>query len=136
MKHLVFNTLLIGTIAVGMAVSARASVSYDLGGSGFTSPTTGSTLLSTDGLFELLYSTAGSSPNTATTFPTNLTYGTVQLECVSDCTTGDIFPAFTIVVEVNDDTDLGVGHFTGTSSGGIVSTTSSNLSINWSPLQL
>lgn len=136
MKHLVFNALLIGAVAVGMAVSARASVTYDLGGSGFTSPTIGSTILSTNGLFELVYSTAGSSPNTATVFPTNITYGNIQLACVSTCITGDIFPGFTIVVEVNDTTDVGVGHFTGTSTGGIVSTTSSNLSINWAPLQL
>jgi len=137
MKHLVFNTLLIGTMTVGMAVSAHASVSYNLNNSGFTSPTSGLILDSTDDLFELVYTIVGSSPNTATTFPTNLTYGSITLACVGPCSSmTDTIPAFTIVVDVNDTSDGGVGHFTGTSTGGTVSATSSNVSINWTPTTL
>jgi len=137
MKHLFFNALLIGTIAIGMAVSAHASVFYNLTGSGFTSPTTGLIIDSTDDLFALVYTTVGSSPNTVTTFPTNIAYGNITLECVGPCTTlSDTFGAFAIVVDVNDTSDGGVGHFTGNSTGGSVSATSSTLSILWAPTSL
>jgi hypothetical protein len=138
MKHLIFNALLIGTVAVGTAVSAHASVSYNLNGSGFTSGSS-TTLLSSGGLFELVYTTAGSTPNTVTPTPTsNITYGNITLECVlASCgSSSATFGSFMIVVDVNDTTDGGVGHFTGTSGGGTVSATSSNLSVSWSPTQL
>src|SRR5271170_3484384 len=140
MKHLVFNALLIGTIAVGMAVSAHASVSYNLTGSGFTTSTT-----STDDLFQLVYDTAGSSPETISTFPTNVAYGTITMECVSTCSspTTDTFASFTIVIDVNDSTDGGSGQFVGTSTAGTVTftpgapaTSSSTISINWAPTTL
>src|SRR5579862_260882 len=136
MKHSVFNALLMGTIAVGMAVSARASVSYNLTGSGFTSgiPTS---IDSSDGLFELLYSTSGSSPNTVNPSPTsNVTYGTLTLECLTSCPGSSTFLPFVIVVDITDTTDGATGHFTGSSGGGTVSNSSSSIVINWSPLQL
>jgi hypothetical protein len=137
MKHTVFNALLIGTVAVGMAVSAHASVSYNLTGSGFT-PGNPAVLLSTGTDFELVYSTIGSFSNTVNTFPTNISYGNITLECaIADCSTvSDSFTGFTIDVVVNDTTDGGVGKFVGTSSGGSVTAGSSNLSITWSPIQL
>lgn len=137
MKHIVFNALLIGTVAVGMAVNARASVSYNLTGSGFT-PGNPNVFLSTGSDFELVYSTIGSFSNTVSTFPTNISYGNVTLECaVADCSTlTDSFLGFTIDVVVNDVTDGGIGTFVGTSSGGTVTAGSSNLSISWAPAQL
>jgi len=137
MKQFVFNVLLIGSIALGTAVSARASVSYNLTGSGFT-PGNPLVLMSTGDDFDLVYTTAGSFSNTVTSFPTNVTYGTITLGCaVSDCSTAtDSFSAFTIDVVVNDLTDGGVGTFVGTSTGGTVTAGSSNLSINWSPVVL
>src|SRR5580658_6293936 len=110
MKHLVFNALLIGTIAVTMAVSARASVSYNLNGSGFTLPTAGDIITSNDDIFQLVYSDAGSSPATVATFPTNIAYGTITMECVGTACTSpvtDTFGGFTIVIDVNDLTDGG-----------------------------
>jgi hypothetical protein len=140
MKHLVFNTLLIGTIAIGMAVSARASVSYNLTGSGFTSPTAGTIIDSNDDIFQLVYDDSGSSPETVATFPTNIAYGTITMECVGSCTSPvtDTFGSFTVVIDVNDTTDGGTGQFIGTSAGGTVtftpgapSTSSSTIQIDW-----
>jgi hypothetical protein len=133
MKHIVFNALLISAVAVGTAMSAHAAVTYNLTGSGFTAPTSGAFITSTGGDFELVYSLVGSSPETETTFPSNITYGTLSLVCVQNCASSpsDSFGAFTIVIDVNDTTDSANGSFTGKSSGGSVTNNSSTVLINW-----
>jgi len=73
--------------------------------------------------------------------PTNINYGIFTLTCAS-CTTqaggtfADFNP-FTFNLVVTDVTDGGAtGTFVGTSSGGFVYQNTSNITINWSPLQL
>jgi hypothetical protein len=136
MKHIVFNALLIVTVAVGTAISAHAAITYDLTGSGFTSGSPTS-ISSTDGNFDLLYST-GTTPSTVTPSPvSNVSYGSLTLDCqLTSCSGSSTFLPFVIVIDISDATDGATGHFTGSSTGGTVSSTTSNIIINWSPFTL
>jgi hypothetical protein len=87
-----------------------------------------------------LNSTAGEgatltfSPNTAsaTGVPSNLNFGSFLLYC-SACTTSQstIFSAFTFDLVVTDTTDNATGEFVGISSGGMVSSNSSTVEVDW-----
>lgn len=87
-----------------------------------------------------LHSTAGQtatltfSPNTAsgTGVPSNVNFGSFLLYC-STCTTAQstIFSAFTFDLLVTDTTDSATGEFVGTSPGGVVSSDSSTVEVDW-----
>jgi hypothetical protein len=153
--------ILLGFAAILTAASASADVTYDLTGSGFD--TTGDPFaISADQLdpssgftsnFTLDYSLpSGGAANTITSFPSNISYGNLTLDCIGCTTPGTVysanFSAFTIDIMIDDTTDGAVGEFVGTSTGGSVSyclsscpggltnVGSSNVSIAWSPVTL
>jgi hypothetical protein len=79
-------------------------------------------------------------PNTSSTsgVPSNIDLGDFLLSCPT-CTTSQttIFGAFTFDLVVDDTTDVGTGEFKATSAGGVVSSTSSTIQVDWiSPLVL
>ncbi len=107
-------------------------------GTGFT--TGGLTLNSSGGTGA---ATLTFTPNGGTTVgtPTFIDLGDFMLTC-SDCgTTGSgtgdaTFSLFTFDLVVTDTTDGATGEFIGTSIGGAVYSDSSDVSIDWSPVQL
>ena len=136
-------------VAVAFAGLATASVSYTVSGgyTGFNGGGASGLVESfTSGVntFQLAYSiTGGSANNTVSTFPSNENFGVFTLSCTAGCDgTAISFPNFTFVITIDDLTDGGIGTFTGTSAGGLVSYNSSsslgssNVSVAWSPLQL
>jgi hypothetical protein len=124
-----------------MAASASASTitwNTNSAGTAFVS-TTGGTItggglvLESNGgtSSELTFTPNASSTNTP---PTNVDFGDFLLTC-SSCGTAT-FGAFTIHLVINDTTDGAFGTFTGSSTGGTVTSSSSTISISWTPLQL
>lgn len=138
---------------------------YDLTGSGFVSSTPSGYVVDLNTLdpssgftsnFALDYSLPGGGPLfDVSTFPSNISYGTLTLDCLSCTSPGvvysAIFPAFTVDITVTDTTNSATGTFVGASSGGAVSycvsncpgdlntaqsVGSSNISISWSPSTL
>lgn len=79
-------------------------------------------------------------PNTTsgTGVPSNINLGDFLLVCPTCSTTQTtIFSSFTFDLVVNDTTDGATGEFIGTSIGGVVSSTSSTVQINWqNPLKM
>jgi hypothetical protein len=138
------NTFLMLAALSAFTGLATASVTYQVSGA-YTSGGTAQTLTATNGTddFSLVWSISPSSSNTVASFPSNENFGEFTLSCTANCDgTPVTIPAFVFVITIDDLTDGGIGSFTGTSGGGPVTfnTTSgigsSNVSINWSPLQL
>ncbi len=72
--------------------------------------------------------------------PSNVNFGIFALACPT-CSTlaggiGSTFSPFTFDLIVTDITDGATGKFTGTSTGGMVYSNLSGLTVNWAPLQL
>ncbi len=121
-------------LAFGLAASASAAgISYTT-----NSPLTkfgggGLTLNSTGGEAATLTFTANTASNSGV--PSNINLGDFLLIC-STCTVSQTttFGAFTFDLVVVDTTDNASGIFTGTSSGGVVSSDSSTINITFSPV--
>jgi len=127
-------------VAVLLAASAAATtVTYNTNaaGTGF------------GGASLVLNSTGGDVPSlltftpngdTITGVPSNINFGKFLLEC-ADCSTqagnvGSFFSGFTFDLIITDISDNASGKFVGTSSGGWVYSDVSQITVNWSPLQL
>ncbi len=119
-----------------MAASANADeILWNTNASGTEFNGGGLTLTSTDGLATLTFTPNSTGDNNT---PTNVNFGDFLLTCLtcSDTTTAT-FGGFTFDLIITDVTDSGAtGEFVGTSSGGTVSSTSSNVDIDWAPLQI
>ena len=79
-------------------------------------------------------------PDTTYGVPSNVNFGIFTLDCVT-CTTqaigtGTHFDPFTFNMVLTDVTDGATGQFVGTSSGGNVWHNTSEITLNWLPLQL
>jgi hypothetical protein len=78
--------------------------------------------------------------NITTGVPSNVNFGNFTLTC-SSCSTqalgaGTYFAPFTFDLVLTDVSDGASGKFVGTSTGGLLYSDASNLTITWSPLQL
>lgn len=78
--------------------------------------------------------------NITTGVPSNVNFGNFTLTC-SSCSTqaigaGAFFAPFTFDLVLTDLSDGASGKFVGSSTGGLLYSNSSNLTITWSPLQL
>jgi PEP-CTERM motif len=130
----VFQALWIPSIILLLAAHARAGtvISYttDDAGTEYVGGINSLILNSTAGVA----ATLTFSPNTAsaTGVPSNINFGSFLLYC-SDCTTvqSTIFSAFTFDLVVTDTSDNAAGEFVGTSSGGMVSSNSSTVEVDW-----
>jgi len=132
-------TLLLAAAVMMTATSAAgATITYNTSASGteFTNNDT-LTLSNSSGAAATL--TFSVDPNTIGDAPpaNNINLGNFTLVCAT-CSTlvASTFNAFTFDLVVTDVTDGGAtGTFVGTSTGGLVSSDSSSITINWSPLQ-
>ncbi len=125
---------LIAGIAIFLtAANANATVIYNTNpGSAFVTGGSGLTLNSTTGGATLVFSAIG--PTTVTD-PTNVNLGIFDLTCTAGCAGGATFPAFTFNLIVTDTTSGSFNKtFLGTSTGGLVQSAQSNISIVWTPL--
>jgi PEP-CTERM motif len=137
------KTLIMLASLAAFAGIASASVTYTVAGA-YTSGGSGQLLTASGSgdTFTLVWSiTAGAANNTVFTFPSNENFGEFTLSCTVLCDGADVtIPAFTFVITIDDTTDGGIGIFTGSSAGGIVTDNgtagSSNVSVSWSPLQI
>ena len=72
--------------------------------------------------------------------PSNVNLGLFTLGCATCSTqaigTGSLFGAFSFDLVITDVTDGATGRFVGTSAGGPIYSDSSQITINWAPLQL
>jgi hypothetical protein len=141
MKCLIQNASIAGVAVFMMAASASAAgISYTTNSAG-TLFATGNiginnlTLDSSGGQASTLVFTPNAS--SASGFPSNIDLGDFLLTCTT-CTTAQttIYSGFTFDLVVFDTTDNATGEFEGTSSGGTVSSNSSTIDIDWSPLSL
>ena len=78
--------------------------------------------------------------NITTGVPSNVNFGNFTLTC-SSCSTqavgaGAFFAQFTFDLVLTDVSDGASGKFVGTSTGGLLYSDASNLTINWAPLQI
>lgn len=75
--------------------------------------------------------------DTLITVPSNIAYGFFVITC-PDCTptSASTFDAFTFDLIITDVGSGATGTFVGTSSGGSIFSNSSNISIDWLPLQI
>jgi hypothetical protein len=112
------------------AASASTIISYTTNsiGTGFSG--SGLVLNSTAGQAATLTFTPNTTSNTGV--PSNIDLGDFVLVCTG-CTSAQTttFGSFTFNLVVNDTTDNAFGQFVGTSSGGIVSSNSSTVQVNW-----
>lgn len=123
-----------------LAASASAStITWNsTTGSGFVS-TSGGTIIGGGLTLESNGGTAAEitfTPNVSSSNapPSNVDFGDFLLVCTG-CTSST-FGAFTFDLVIDDTTDGAFGTFVGTSTGGLVTPTSSTISISWLPLQL
>ncbi len=134
--------------AASVAAMAAFLMSASAGAATITfNSTAGATGFNNTGL-NFLGSTAGANAtltylealNSTSGTPSNVNFGNFTLIC-PNCSTqalgaGSLFSAFTFEMIITDLTDAATGRFIGTSSGGLVFSDVSQLTINWSPLQL
>ncbi len=125
--------------------ASAATITYNTnatgaGGTNFNGVTNQLVLNSTSGpAASLTYTPNG---NTTNGVPSNVNFGDFLLACAA-CSTqnaavpnGSNFSAFTFNLVLTDITDNAKGTFVGSSTGGMVFSDVSGLTINWSPLQL
>lgn len=78
--------------------------------------------------------------NSVTGVPSNVNYGIFALLCPScgtqASTLGSSFPSFTFDLVLTDATNNASGVFVGTSTGGLVWSDVSQITVNWAPLEL
>jgi len=135
MRRFIQAALVAGVALFMMAAGASAStISYTTSGSIFVGG--GTVLDAANPSVTLTYASAASGGSGAGV-PSNISLGTFTLACGScGATWSTSFSAFTFDLTVTDSTDTATGVFVGTSSGGLVTNNSSQVSISWSPLQL
>jgi hypothetical protein len=142
MKH----PFLAVALACGIAAVASASVTFTVTGaytSGSGTSGADMTITGTSDTFTLDW-TDPSPTTTVTALTSNINYGEFSLVCTLGCDGAPVtVPAFTFVITVDDTTDVAVGNFTGTYSGGqtiAYNSTgpvgSSSVDVFWSPTQL
>jgi hypothetical protein len=122
-----------GLLLTISSASANTIISYTTNapGTGFTTSGNPSLLLnSTGGVAATLTFVPNTNSNTGV--PSNIDLGDFILVCTA-CTTAQTttFGSFTFNLVVSDTTDGATGQFTGTSSGGTVSSNSSSIQVNW-----
>jgi hypothetical protein len=140
MKSLLSAASFTAVALVMMSASASASIiTFNTNSAASQFGAGGLTLNNTSGVAASL--TFVGEPNSNTGIPSNVNFGNFTLSCPT-CTTqaggtGSVFAAFTFNLQVTDVTDGGAkGNFVGTSTGGSVWSDVSQITINWSPLQL
>ena len=120
-----------------MASGASAAlITYQPDGSGtHFNPGTSLSLSSTSGATSTLSFVPNSAGSTGT--PSGVNFGNFLLVC-GGCTTSisSTFSAFTFSLQVTDTTagELGSASFTGTSTGGTVTSNTSTILVNWTPV--
>lgn len=77
-----------------------------------------------------------SVPNTDITVPSLINYGFFNLSCTGCDTAPSVFGAFTFDMVITDVGSGATGTFVGTSAGGSILANSSNMTINWAPVQI
>ncbi len=138
MKHFTRAILITGIATFMMAASASAAITFSTDiDSAFGG---GSSLSQGNSTGEAATLTFIPAVNIATGTPSNVNFGNFTLVC-SLCTTqaigtGSAFDAFTFNLVMTDVTDGASGTFVGTSTGGLVYSDVSQITINWAPLQL
>lgn len=134
-QHIFKSAPILGLVILLMAVGASAStITYntDAPGTGFGG--TSLVLNSTNNLATLTYIPQAS---VTVSVPSNISLGNFTLACstcISQPGTSETFGAFSFEMIVT--TAGATGLFVGSSDGGVVSSNSSDITINWDPLQL
>jgi PEP-CTERM motif len=138
-ERLVQAVILAGMAGFLMGESASAApITYNTNGPGTGFGGTSLTLNSSSGAAATL--TFNPRPNITTGVPSNISFGNFNLAC-NTCTTqamavGSFFDPFTFDLVINDITDGATGRFVGVSTGGVVFSDVSQITIIWSPLQI
>lgn len=136
--HLIRAAVIVAAAFLLVASASASTISYttSVTGSYTTGFTTGSPLVlsNTSGVAATLTFTGTTA---AVNTPTNVSLGDFLVVCSSCSTTvTSTFGAFTFDLYLYDSTDGAYALFTGTSTGGTVSSNSSGIQIAWTPAQI